>query len=867
MAVTTSPSFAFPAPTIYRSTSAHAQIPSHSPSPSVLRLLHYIQEEELTHGLANVSLTSDEALIRFQKGQLPEQDQEWHRLVPPEAREALGKQEVHRQSVIFEVVKAERDYVADLEAVQDVFINGLKTANPPLINESKLQGFLNEVFGNLHLILGHHQQMLAALFHRQRDQHPLVQSVADIVLDMTLESDFRTAYETYIKHYPLAESHHRKELKRNKAYKTFIQSVSSDPRIRKRDLITFLSRPVTRLPRLNLVLEEILKLTDKEYEHPDLETLPIILRILSDCIKSTQPGIEAAESKVKFWEICESLVYQKGEIIDMDLHDESRALVYDGPVVRKTRSETGILTEWQELDGVFVLARKEKRPNGAIKRVLMSRPIPLAYLQLAPFDSSAESRRERAEESNSILDSLRYTHVPIYPFTIYHSSARSTRRYTLYVASEAIRKKWKAKFEDAIGIWKVRQEGNMWFAPNTTVDGFFRVTGSKTSFGTKLTGRVTSAVPFVSGGKKFLAIAAATGIYVSTWGEDKFRKVLAYTNPNAIFAIQTIGDHSFNKFVIHSEPTLVSYSLDMLARVATGQASPGMLDASMEKIGGGDSMTSQNIVFSRYVVFGKKALLIYASKRRLGTTLTLNVLQAVDSSDILSPKRASAKTPSSFVVFGEPGFIPKDAYDISPLVKTVGICTHDGIVIADPTNLARSVVTIVPDLQETTQTLGMSLLKQRIDPCKPLGLIRVNDKELLVVYDQLGCYITKRGIPTRSCGYIKWETPATSYTARGEHILLFSTNFIEIRNISTGRIVQVIEGKDIRLLYGGPLGDSDPILVAMWGERDDEKGASEKIIELVETKEIGMQMPPTPSSASSFSSAGGSAGLWDEWDM
>jgi hypothetical protein len=128
-------------------------------------------------------------------------------------------------------------------------------------------------------------------------------------------SEFRSAYEVYIKHYPLAESYHRQELKRNHNYQCFLQSVSTDPRIRKRDLITFLSRPVTRLPRLNLVLEQILKLTDKEYEHPDLETLPIILGILGNFIKSTQPGIEAAENKVKFWGLCETLVFQKGEII------------------------------------------------------------------------------------------------------------------------------------------------------------------------------------------------------------------------------------------------------------------------------------------------------------------------------------------------------------------------------------------------------------------------------------------------------------------------------------------------------------------------------------------------------------------------
>ena len=36
--------------------------------------------------------------------------------------EALGKKEVQRQSVLFEVFTAERDYVADLEAVEDVRI-------------------------------------------------------------------------------------------------------------------------------------------------------------------------------------------------------------------------------------------------------------------------------------------------------------------------------------------------------------------------------------------------------------------------------------------------------------------------------------------------------------------------------------------------------------------------------------------------------------------------------------------------------------------------------------------------------------------------------------------------------------------------
>jgi hypothetical protein len=56
----------------------------------------------------------------FQAGELPDRDEEWHKLVPPEAQEALGDREVQRQSVLFEVFKSERDYVHDIELVEEV---------------------------------------------------------------------------------------------------------------------------------------------------------------------------------------------------------------------------------------------------------------------------------------------------------------------------------------------------------------------------------------------------------------------------------------------------------------------------------------------------------------------------------------------------------------------------------------------------------------------------------------------------------------------------------------------------------------------------------------------------------------------------
>jgi hypothetical protein len=51
---------------------------------------------------------------------LPDVDTEWHKFVPLEAREALGQKEVQRQSSLFEVIKAERDYVHDMQLIEEV---------------------------------------------------------------------------------------------------------------------------------------------------------------------------------------------------------------------------------------------------------------------------------------------------------------------------------------------------------------------------------------------------------------------------------------------------------------------------------------------------------------------------------------------------------------------------------------------------------------------------------------------------------------------------------------------------------------------------------------------------------------------------
>ncbi|KAL4063545.1 hypothetical protein V8B97DRAFT_1991199 [Scleroderma yunnanense] len=803
---------------------------------------------KLTSELSNMTLESEEGLKRFQNGQLQEKDEEWHLLVPLEAREALGKREVERQSVLFEVFKSERDYLYDLKLIREVFIERLRSAAPPVISPGeRLQKFLSEVFWNLDEIIAHHERLLAALFDRQREQHPLVQSVSDVILNSFFL--FKADYESYIEHYPLAEERHRTELNFNKDYQDFVQRRSRDPRTKKRDLVTFLSRPVTRLPRLNLMLEHIHKLT--EPDHPDADELPLVLSVLNAFLKSTQPGIAAAESKVKFWNLCDSLVFNDAEIIELDRYTDSRLLIHAGTLARRSKSDMD-WNPWNDLyvallDNYFLITKEERQLSGTIRRLVVSRPIPLAYLRLGSFDDPPENRKERPEEGSGSF--LRSSYRSVYPFTVYHAAEKSARHYVLYAPSETVRAKWRDALVDAKGVDDARREGNRWFVPQNFDNSTFRVPGPRSVRSRKTpSGKVLQAIPFTaSGGKKFVAISCASGIFIGRRGET-FRKILAFENAKNIIVLQ-----DFNKILIHHDGYLLSYSLEVLARVAQYQSPASALDASIETIAGHDG----SVICCEAGIVKGRTVVMYAIKSLFLPT-TVYTLEVCRPDMRVTSSRSIQHPTMSFRPYGESVYIPGELYSLAPLIKSIAICTDRGTIIVDPQNTVRPVISIVPDFSGASSNPSMANLKSHCENARPLGLIRYDASELMAIYDTMGCYITKHGQPSRDSNFIRWEIKANSFLHRVPHVLLFSSEFIEVRDTRTGRLDQVIEAVDIRLLYT-PTSRAVTPLVAWRGEKNDEDGLSEQILELVDTTEF---TPVTPASGS-FAPPD----IWDEWDM
>ena len=81
-----------------------------------------------------------DSIRRFQENQLNKSDEHWHQLVPAEARASLPEREVKRQGAIFGIIRNQKVYVADLEALQDVS-SILSHVHKPLITLGVIDRF------------------------------------------------------------------------------------------------------------------------------------------------------------------------------------------------------------------------------------------------------------------------------------------------------------------------------------------------------------------------------------------------------------------------------------------------------------------------------------------------------------------------------------------------------------------------------------------------------------------------------------------------------------------------------------------------------------------------------------------------------
>lgn len=104
----------------------------------------------------------------------------------------------------------------------------------------------------------------------------------------------------------------------------------------------------------------------------------------------------------------------------------------------------------------------------------------------------------------------------------------------------------------------------------------------------------------------------------------------------------------------------------------------------------------------------------------------------------------------------------------------------------------------VPDLTPT----HVSTIAGRLSGQMPLGMFRLSEQEFLCVYEECSIYVNKHGDISRSV-VMEFVGRAKTAALYGPYVLLFDSEFVEIRNAQNGRLRQVISGRDVRCIDDG----------------------------------------------------------------
>jgi hypothetical protein len=149
---------------------------------------------------------------------------DWTEEVDPFILRGLSPEAFKRQTIIRQALQSEVAYETDLVALKELFIDGLRQADPPVFpSRYQLETFISEVFANVGDLLEGCRRLIENFTIREREseQRPLILSVGDLFLQAAAE--FRGMYPDYTGNLPRAEIVLKREMEENAPFRLFCE--------------------------------------------------------------------------------------------------------------------------------------------------------------------------------------------------------------------------------------------------------------------------------------------------------------------------------------------------------------------------------------------------------------------------------------------------------------------------------------------------------------------------------------------------------------------------------------------------------------------------------------------------------------------
>ncbi|KAG8910868.1 RHO1 GDP-GTP exchange protein 2 [Tulasnella sp. 417] len=712
-----------------------------------------------------ISSSSRPQETRFQ--QVPDIDALRIHYVSPDNAVTVSDQEKRRQEAINELICAEKNFTRDMEYLQNFWVKQLRTTD--IIPGPRRAPFVEQVFWNLDEIIAINTRLRAALNKRQA-LSAVIEMIGDIYFDVV------KGFEPFVRyggHQLYGKSEFEKEKSSNPVFAQFVEETERLPESRKLNLNDYLTRPTTHLARYPLLLECILKYTTDH--HPDKVFLADVVQILRKLLKRVNEESGKAEGRIKLLQLDQQLEFRKAEQVDLGLRDENRELVFQDTLRRRRGRGDDCDLQVFLLDHVLLIAKIKTRHG---KFQAYKRPIPLELLVVAAGEENNRSPnrgpfpavirhsffskdKDKYSEDEALPLPAEYNSKTGYPITFTHLG-RKGYVLTLWASTDVGRTKW---LEEIAKQQDVTRQKNMTFDTLTLSEGFF--VGKN---------YVNSAVSFDHGSR--IAYGTENGVYFSDL-RDRSRE------PVQVLALQYVMQldilEEYGLLVALSERSVFAIPLDAL--------DANDLTAGTKRA---KKISSKTSFFKAGRCLGR-TLVCLANSNAISTTFKVlePFAQATRESNKSTLKKLLPGGNETLKVFKE-FYIPIETRSIHFLKTKLCVGNAKSLEVVDLEALETQ-----PLLDPADPSLDF-VRKQ--ENARPIAIYRI-ENEFLLCYDEFAFYVDPKGCLARQEWVIHWEGSPTSFALHYPFVLAFEPTFIEIRNVDTGELVQVIQGNNLRCLF------------------------------------------------------------------
>ena len=246
----------------------------------------------------------------------------------------------------------------------------------------------------------------------------------------------------------------------------------------------------------------------------------------------------------------------------------------------------------------------------------------------------------------------------------------------------------------------------------------------------------------------------------------------------------------FNLFLLISDKSLIAYYLDAVCPSTANGPTPtnDSTQKAPKKLSG-----SRDVGFFVTGRMKERTLVFYKKRENLASVF--KVLEPIYQKSTEKKRGIFKRGTTEFFRDYDEFYIPAECNGMNLFHSSLAVGTARGFEVL---TLDKKHPSSVPELNAThVQNIATTIKDQ-----KALSMLRLSDQEFLLVYANCAVYMNKHGDVSRSV-IMEFVGNAQSAALYGAYLILFDSDFVEIRNAQNGRLKQIIAGKEIKCLDDG----------------------------------------------------------------